>query len=70
MALTLATVETAIEGLLTGCQSFTVDGQTYVQSSMDSLLKLRTQLKSEGGTGTTAAHPFGYRVRPLKPPEH
>jgi hypothetical protein len=70
MALTLATVETAIEGLLTGSQSWTVDGQSYTQASLPALIELRKQLKQEGGDGTSAAHPFGYRIRPLKPPEH
>jgi hypothetical protein len=69
MALTLAAVETAIEGLLTGAQSFTVDGMSYTQASMGALLALRTQLKKEGG-GADGANAFGYRVRPLQPPEH
>ena len=68
MALTLATVEQAIEGLLTGAQSVTVDGQSYSQASLSSMLILRKQLKSEGGTG--GASPFGFRMTPLKPPEH
>ena len=68
MALTLATVETAIEALLTGSQSFTIDGQTYTQVALGSLMEMRKQLKSEGGTG--GASPFGFRMTPLKPPEH
>ena len=68
MALTLATVETAIETLLSGGQSFSVDGVTYTQASLSGLMELRKQLKAEGGTG--GAHAFGYRVRPLQPPEH
>jgi hypothetical protein len=70
MALTLATVEAAIEGLLTGAQSWTVDGISYNQASLSALIELRKQLKAEGGTGAGAAHAFGYRVRPLQPPEH
>ena len=68
MAMTLATVEAAIEGLLTGAQSFSVDGQSYTQASLSTLIELRKQLKKEGGKG--GAHPFGYRVRPMQPPEH
>jgi hypothetical protein len=68
MALTLATVETAIETLLSGGQSITIDGMSYSQASLPGLISLRKQLKTEGGTG--GAHAFGYRVRPLKPPEH
>jgi hypothetical protein len=68
MALTLATVEAAIEGLLTGAQSFSVDGQSYTQASLSTLIELRKQLKKEGGTG--GANPFGFRVSSFKPPEH
>ena len=68
MALTLATVETAIEGVISSGQSFTLDGITYTQASLPGLMELRKQLKTEGGTGGASA--FGYRVRPLKPPEH
>ena len=64
MALTLAKVETAIEALLSGAQSFTIDGMSVTQNSMDSLMKMRTQLKNESGNA------FGFRMRPLKPPEH
>ena len=67
MALTLATVETAIETVLAG-QSFTLDGQVYTMASLNALMELRKQLKREGGTG--GADPFGYRVRPMKPPTH
>ena len=68
MALTLETVEKAIESIQSGGQSFTVDGVTYTQASLGTLIELRKQLKTEGGTGGASA--FGYRVRPLKPPEH
>jgi len=68
MALTLATVEAAIEALMSGAQSFSVDGLSYNHASLQSLIELRKQLKKEGGDG--GAHPFGYRVRPMKPPEH
>ena len=64
MALTLATVEAAIEALMSGGQSFTVDGFTYTQASLNSLVEMRKQLKREAG------HPFGYSIRPLRPPEH
>jgi len=68
MALTLATVDAAIEALLTGSQSFTIDGQTYTQVGLGPLMEMRKQLKSEGGTG--GASPFGFRMTQLKPPEH
>jgi len=68
MALTLTAVETAIEALMSGGQSVTVEGVMYSQASLAALVSLRKQLKTEGGTG--GADPFGYRVRPLKPPEH
>jgi len=64
MALTLAKVETAIEALLSGAQSFTIDGMSVTQNSMDSLMKMRKQLKSESGNA------FGFSMSPLKPPEH
>jgi len=64
MALTLAVVETAIEALIGGAQSFSVDGMSYTQTSLDGLLTLRKQLKREAGNA------FGFRMNPLKPPEH
>ena len=64
MALTLAKVETAIENLLTGSQSFTIDGQQYTQASLNGLMMLRKQLKAEAG------NVFGFSMIPLKPPEH
>ena len=64
MALTLAKVETAIEALLSGAQSFTIDGMSVTQNSMDSLMKMRKDLKNEAGNA------FGFRMRPLKPPVH
>jgi hypothetical protein len=66
--MTLAQVNTAIETILTGGQSFSVDGVTYTQANLSGLMELRKQLKTEGGTGGASA--FGYRVRPLQPPEH
>jgi len=68
MALTLEIVETAIEGLLSSGQSFTVAGIKYEQASLTPLMELRKQLRSEGGT--SVFNPFGYHVRPLKPPVH
>ena len=47
MALTLATIETAIEKLLSGGQSVTVDGMTYTQASLPGLIQLRDKLKHE-----------------------
>lgn len=45
MSLTLATVETAIEAIQTSGQSFTVDGTTYTQGSLATLVSLRDQLQ-------------------------
>jgi hypothetical protein len=70
VALTLATVEAAIEGLMGGGQSFSVDGVAYYQVQFAGLIELRKQLKREGGTGASAAHAFGYRIAVQKPPEH
>lgn len=67
MALTLATVETAIEGLIASGQSFSVDGVMYTQASLSGLMEIRKQLRREEGDHGNA---FGYRVRPLQPPEH
>jgi len=67
MALTLAVVEEAIEKLLTGGQSVTVDGMSFSQASLDGLMKMRATLRKESGV---AGNAFGYSVRPLKPPEH
>jgi hypothetical protein len=52
MALTLATVETAIIKLLEGGQSVSVDGMSFSQSSMDSLIKLRDKMKHEADRST------------------
>jgi len=64
MAITLATVETAIEAIQTGSQSFSVDGQTYTAASLDALIRLRDRLIAE--TGRSAAtrplfRAFGFR---------
>ena len=64
MALTLATVEALIEAKLSGAQSFTIDGLSVTQYSLDTLMELRKQLKREAGSA------FGFRMQPLKPPEH
>ena len=70
MALTLASVEAAIEALMTGGQSFSIDGVSYNQANLSALIELRKQLKAEGGAGAGAAHAFGYRIAVQKPPEH
>ena len=67
MALTLATVETAIAALVAGNQSFTVDGFSYTKASLPALMEMRRELRKESGA---AGHKFGYSVRPLQPPEH
>lgn len=47
MALTKATVDTAIEAIVNGAQSYTVDGITYTKASLDQLWKLRKELAAE-----------------------
>jgi len=67
MALTLEQVETAIEQILLTGQSTSVDGMSLTQASLPGLRELRKELRREEGAH---GHPFGYRVRPLQPPEH
>ena len=64
MALTLATVETAIEGLLSGAQTVSVDGMSYTKASLSSLIDLRRQLQNEGGSR------YGFGMQILKGPTH
>lgn len=52
MALTLATVETAIEGLIAGNQSVTVDGMSYTKASLPALWEARRVLKAESDRST------------------
>lgn len=47
MAVTVAAVETAIDALQAGAQSFTVDGVTYTRASLGALLELRKRLQDE-----------------------
>jgi len=47
MALTVATVETAIEAIMNGAQSATVDGMTYTAANLQSLIDLRGELQKE-----------------------
>jgi len=47
MALTKATVETAINTILSGGQSFTIDGVTFNQASLATLYDLRDKLDQE-----------------------
>ena len=47
MALTLATVETAIESLISGSQSVTVDGMSYTKANLKTLWDMRKELKHE-----------------------
>lgn len=55
MALTLATVETAIETLISGSQSFSVDGVTYSKASLPALWEARKVLKAEADRSTRPA---------------
>jgi len=52
MALTLATVETAIESLISGNQSATVEGITYSKASLPALWAARKELKAESDRST------------------
>lgn len=57
MAVTVATVDAAIEAIGEGGQSVTIDGQTYTAASLKSLVELRSQLlgeeSAESGTRPT-----------------
>jgi hypothetical protein len=53
LALTVATVETAIETVLTSGQSVTIDGITYTRASLGQLYQLRDSLKDEEGVAST-----------------
>jgi hypothetical protein len=64
MALTVAIIDDAIERIATSGQSVNVDGVSYTSANIKDLFEIRRNLKSEAGSA------FGYRVRPLKPPEH
>ena len=50
--MTLAQVNTAIETILTGGQSFSVDGVTYTQASLGALQALRTEMMAQTGRTT------------------
>ena len=50
MALTVATIDAAIERLLSGAQTVSVDGMSYTQASLSALTDLRKQLLNEGGS--------------------
>jgi len=67
MALTVATVETAIEALLSGSQSVSVDGISYTKANLKTLWDMRKELRDEAGS---SGHAFGFRMRPMIPPEH
>ena len=67
MALTLEMVETAIEDILTTGQSVGNDGLTRTAANLPALRELRLELRRESGAH---GHAFGFRVRPLQPPEH
>jgi len=49
MALTLATVEAAIEAIQDGAQSWSVDGMSYTMANIDVLIDLRARLQNELG---------------------
>ena len=50
--MTLAQVNTAIETILSGGQSFSVDGVTYTQASLGALNAMREKLMTETGRST------------------
>lgn len=49
MAITLAEVETAITGIQTNGQSFTIDGIQYTAANLSALVKLRTAITRDAG---------------------
>jgi hypothetical protein len=50
MALTVATIDEAIEKLLTGAQSVSVDGMSYTQTSLNDLRAMRNDLLRQTGS--------------------
>ena len=48
MALTLAGVESAIESLIEGAQTASLDGMTVTKASLPALWEMRKGLKAEG----------------------
>ena len=64
MALTLATVEDALERLMAGAQSVSVDGMNYTQANGDFLRQLRKDLLAESGSR------YGFGMQILKGPTH
>jgi len=50
--MTLAQVNTAIETILTGGQSVTIDGMTYTQANIGALTALREKMMAETGRAT------------------
>lgn len=61
MALSVATVETAIERLLRGSQSVSVDGMAYTRASLQTLIDLRDRLKKEADRATRpTVRAFGF----------
>ena len=47
MAITLSEVEATITAIQTSGQAFTIDGITYSQANLASLIQLRSDLKGE-----------------------
>jgi hypothetical protein len=50
--MTLTQVNTAIETILTGGQSFTVEGVTYTQASLGTLQALRAEMMAQTSRAT------------------
>lgn len=47
MAVTLAAVESAINAILSGAQSVTVDGMTYTAANLSTLQNMRAEIQRE-----------------------
>jgi hypothetical protein len=63
MALTLASVETAIESVIATGQSVGVDGVTYTAASLAGLYSLRRELKAEAARTTRPTmRAFGFNA--------
>lgn len=52
MALTVATVDAAIEALLTGGQSYSIAGRSFTRANLSELRKLRTELLAQENRAT------------------
>jgi hypothetical protein len=64
MALTVASIDAAIEKLLGGAQSVSVDGMSYTQTDLTSLMAARKELLQQTGSA------YGFSMAIMKGPRH